>query len=39
VTILLFPVMATGLQVRRWEGMVLLAAYGIYLALLLLSQG
>ena len=37
VTILLFPVMATGLQVRRWEGTVLLATYAAYLALLLVA--
>jgi cation:H+ antiporter len=38
VTALLFPVMATGLRVRRWEGFVLLAAYGAYVTLLLLAS-
>lgn len=37
VTVLMFPIMASGLQVRRWEGAVLLAAYGAYLTLVLLS--
>lgn len=35
VTMLLFPIMFTGLRVNRWEGAVLLAVYGLYLALLL----
>jgi cation:H+ antiporter len=39
VTVLLFPIMASGMMVRRWEGTVLLATYGAYVALLLLSQG
>jgi Ca2+/Na+ antiporter len=37
VTILLFPVMATGMQVRRWEGFLLLVVYVAYVALLLWS--
>jgi cation:H+ antiporter len=35
VTLLLFPVMFTGLRVNRWEGGLLLAVYCIYLGLLL----
>ena len=35
VTLLLFPIMFTGLRVTRWEGGVLLACYGVYLGLLL----
>jgi len=35
VTLLLFPVMFTGLRVSRWEGGVLLAVYVVYLWLLL----
>lgn len=35
VTLLLFPIMFTGARVNRWEGAVLLAVYGTYLALLL----
>lgn len=34
-TLLLFPLMYTGFRVMRWEGGVLLATYGVYLALLL----
>jgi cation:H+ antiporter len=37
VTLLLFPVMYTGLRVNRWEGGVLLAVYVVYLGLLLAS--
>jgi cation:H+ antiporter len=36
VTVLLFPVMATGMRIRRWEGAVLLTAYVTYLAVVLL---
>lgn len=39
ITVLLFPVMASGLKVRRWEGVVLLAAYCGYTAQLLLASG
>lgn len=35
VTILLFPVLYTGLRIRRWEGILLLILYGIYMAVLL----
>lgn len=35
VTLMLFPIMFTGLQVNRWEGAGLFAAYGIYLGFLL----
>jgi cation:H+ antiporter len=35
VTLLLFPLMYTGLRINRWEGGLLLAAYGVYLAVLL----
>jgi cation:H+ antiporter len=35
ITVLLFPMMFTGLRINRWEGAVLLAAYGSYLAVLL----
>lgn len=38
VTLLLFPVMFTGLRVSRWEGALLLAVYGVYLGLLLTGQ-
>lgn len=34
-TLLLFPLMFTGLRLARWEGGLLLAGYGVYLALLL----
>jgi cation:H+ antiporter len=34
VTLLLFPIMYTGLRVNRWEGGLLLAAYALYLAIL-----
>jgi cation:H+ antiporter len=37
VTILLFPVMVTGMLVRRWEGFLLLAVYAAYVTLLLLT--
>ena len=35
VTLLLFPLMLSGLRVNRWEGGVLLAVYCVYLGLLL----
>lgn len=35
VTLLLFPVMFTGRRISRREGFLLLASYGLYLALLL----
>lgn len=35
VTVLLFAVLLNGREVKRWEGGVLLATYGIYLAFLL----
>lgn len=38
VTLLLFPIMFSELLIRRWEGAVLLATYGVYLTLLLHGQ-
>jgi len=38
VTVLLFPLMFTGLRVNRWEGALLLGVYGLYLWLLLSGQ-
>lgn len=35
ITLLLFPIMYTGRRVNRWEGLLLLAVYGVYLGLLL----
>jgi cation:H+ antiporter len=35
ITLALFPLMYSGLRIARWEGVLLLAAYGAYLALLL----
>lgn len=35
VTLLLFPLMFSGRRVTRWEGILLLVTYGVYLALLL----
>jgi cation:H+ antiporter len=35
VTLLIFPIMFTGLKVNRWEGGVLLTTYGVYMWLLL----
>lgn len=35
VTLLLFPLMFTGMNIKRWEGVALLTVYGFYLALLL----
>ena len=35
VTLLLFPLMFTGLRINRWEGALLLGVYATYLALLL----
>jgi cation:H+ antiporter len=35
VTLLLFPVMFTGTRINRWEGALLLGAYGVYLTMLL----
>ena len=39
ITLALFPMMLTGLRIARWEGALLLAAYGTYLGLLLTSGG
>jgi len=36
-TLLLFPLMFTGLRLARWEGGLLLGGYGVYLGLLLTS--
>jgi Ca2+/Na+ antiporter len=38
LTVLLFPIMLTGLRVNRFEGCLLLTAYGIYLTVLLRGQ-
>lgn len=38
VTLLLFPLMLSGLRVNRWEGGVLLAVYCVYLGSLLSAQ-
>lgn len=38
VTILLFPVMRTGMKVERWEGIALLTIYLAYLVLILSGQ-
>ena len=38
VTALLFPLMFTGRRVNRWEGVVLWAAYCVYIGLLLTGQ-
>ncbi len=35
VTLLLFPMMYTGMRINRWEGAALLAVYAVYLSLLL----
>jgi cation:H+ antiporter len=35
VTLLLFPIMFSGLRVSRWEGVLLLGVYGAYLGFLL----
>jgi len=35
ITLLLFPLMFTGRSVKRWEGAVLMAAYVVYVGLLL----
>jgi cation:H+ antiporter len=34
LAVILFPMLWTGLMVKRWEGVALLAAYGIYLVML-----
>jgi cation:H+ antiporter len=38
VTVLLFPILLQGRRISRWEGVVLLAAYGLYLGLLLARE-
>jgi cation:H+ antiporter len=35
VTVLLLPLIFTARRIARWEGILLLAAYGLYLAVLL----
>jgi cation:H+ antiporter len=35
VTLILGPIMMTGLRISRWEGGVLLAVYAIYLGMLI----
>jgi cation:H+ antiporter len=35
ITLLLFPLMATGLRINRWEGALLLGGYALYLGVLL----
>jgi cation:H+ antiporter len=37
VTLLLFPLMFTGLRINRWEGAFLLGVYGTYLTMLLIQ--
>ena len=37
-SLLLFPLMFTARRIARWEGVVLLAAYGLYIAVLLESH-
>ena len=37
ITLLLLPLMLNGMTIKRWEGAVLLSAYGIYFTLLLLQ--
>lgn len=37
-TLLLYPLMLNGFRVARWEGLVLLVVYGIYLGILLAAQ-
>ena len=39
VTLLLFPLIFTGRRIARWEGVALLAAYGLYIAVLLSRAG
>jgi cation:H+ antiporter len=34
LTVILFPMLWTGLMIKRWEGVALLGAYGAYLAVL-----
>jgi len=38
-SLLLFPLMFTGLRINRWEGALLLGVYGVYLTLLLTRPG
>lgn len=38
ITLLLFPIMYTGLRVNRWEGALLLGVYVTYLGLLLTNE-
>jgi cation:H+ antiporter len=38
VTLLLFPLMFTGMRINRWEGLFLLGCYAVYMALLLLHE-
>ena len=39
ITLLLFPIIFSGRRVTRWEGGLLIAVYGAYLALLLSKRG
>lgn len=39
VTVLLFPLMFTGLRVNRWEGALLLLVYACYLSMILMVPG
>ena len=39
LTLLLFPVIFTARRIARWEGILLLASYGLYLAVLLGRAG
>jgi cation:H+ antiporter len=38
VTLLLFPLMFTSRRINRWEGVLLLVVYGVYLTLLLTAE-
>lgn len=39
VTLLLFPLMLTGMRISRWEGVLLLVVYATYMATLIYSAG
>jgi cation:H+ antiporter len=35
ITLLLFPILKSKLQISRWEGLILLSIYGVYIYLIL----